>query len=36
MFGRREDWRRVAARYDRCPIGFFSAVALTATVIFWL
>ncbi|MGN7870432.1 IS5/IS1182 family transposase, partial [Paracoccus sp. 22332] len=27
---------RVATRYDRCPIVFFSAIALAATVIFWL
>ena len=36
MFGRLKDWRRVATRYDRCPTVFFSAVALAATVIFWL
>ncbi|MES3097480.1 IS5 family transposase [Sphingomonas aerolata] len=36
MFGRLKDWRRVATRYDRCPTVFFSAVALGATVIFWL
>ena len=36
MFGRLKDWRRVATRYDRCPIVFFSAIALAATVIFWL
>ncbi len=36
MFGRLKDWRRVATRYDRCPIVFLSAVALAATVIFWL
>ncbi len=36
MFGRLKDWRRVAARYDRCPTAFFSAIALAATVIFWL
>ena len=36
MFGRLEDWRRVATRYDRCPTVFLSAVALAATVIFWL
>ncbi|SES12373.1 hypothetical protein SAMN05518866_14131, partial [Sphingobium sp. YR768] len=23
-------------RYDRCPKAFFSAIALAATVIFWL
>jgi transposase len=36
MFGRLKDWRRVAARYDRCPNAFFFAIALAATVIFWL
>jgi len=36
MFGRLKDWRRVATRYDRCPAAFFSAIALAATVIFWL
>lgn len=36
MFGRLKDWHRVATRYDRCPIAFFSAIALAATVIFWL
>ena len=36
MFGRLKDWRRVPTRYDRCPKAFFSAVALAATVIFWL
>ncbi|MBR9653587.1 IS5 family transposase [Thalassovita aquimarina] len=36
MFGRLKDWRRVATRYDRCPEVFLSAVALAATVIFWL
>ena len=36
MFGRLKDWRRVATRYDRCPTTFFSAIALAATVIFWL
>ncbi len=36
MFGRLKDWRRVATRYDRCPKAFFSAVALAATIIFWL
>ena len=36
MFGRLKDWWRVATRYDRCPTAFFSAVALAATVIFWL
>ena len=36
MFGRLKGWRRVATRYDRCPTVFFSAIALAATVIFWL
>ncbi|RAP40484.1 IS5 family transposase [Rhodovulum viride] len=36
MFGRLTDWRRVATRYDRCPETFFSAIALAATVMFWL
>ena len=35
-FGRLKDWRRVATRYDRCPTVFLSAIALAATVIFWL
>ena len=36
MFGRLKDWRRVATRCGRCPMTFFSAIALAATVIFWL
>lgn len=36
MFGRLKDWRRVATRYDRRPETFFSAIALAATVMFWL
>ena len=36
MFGRLKDRRRVATRYDRCPTVFLSAIALAATVIFWL
>lgn len=36
MFGRFKDWRRVATRYDRCPKVFLSAIALAATVIYWL
>ena len=36
MFGRLKDWRRVATRYDRRPMAFLSAIALAATVIFWL
>ncbi len=36
MFGRLKDWRRVATREARCPIVFLSAIALAATVLFWL
>ena len=36
MFGRLKDWRRVATRYDPCPKAFLSAIALAATIIFWL
>jgi len=36
MFGRLKDWRRVATRYDRCAKTFLAAVALAATVMFWL
>ena len=36
MFSRLKDWRRIATRYDRCPILFLSACALAATVMFWL
>ena len=28
--------RRISTRYDRCPKVFLSAIALAATVIFWL
>ena len=36
MFNRLKDWRRISTRYDRFPILFLSACALTATVIYWL
>ena len=36
MFGRLKEWRRVATRYDRCAKTVLSAVALAATVMFWL
>jgi transposase len=36
MFGRIKDWRRVDTRYDRCPTVFLPAIALAATVLFWL
>jgi transposase len=35
MVARLRDWRRIATRYDRCPILFLSACALAATVIDW-
>ena len=36
MFGSLKDWRRMATRYDRCPKGFLSAIALAAIVIYRL
>ena len=36
MFGWLKDWRRVVTRQDRCARTFLSAVALAATVMFWL
>ena len=36
MFGRLKGWRCIATRYDRCAKTFLSAVALAATVMFWL
>jgi putative transposase len=36
MFGRINDWRRVARRYDRCAHTFFSAICIAATVMFYL
>ena len=36
MFGRLKDWRRNHTRYDRCAHTFMSAIALAATVIFWI
>ena len=36
IFGRLKVWRLVAMRYDRCPIVFLSAIALAASVMFWL
>ena len=35
-FGKLKDWRRIATRYDRCAHTFRSAIAIAATVIFWL
>ena len=36
MFDCLKDWCRVATRYDRCPKVFLSAIALAATVLFWI
>ena len=36
MFGRLKDCRRVAKRYDSSPKVFLSAIALAATVLFWV
>ncbi|WP_438273507.1 transposase, partial [Thioclava arctica] len=36
MFGRLKDWRRISTRCNRCPKVFLSAIALAATVLFWL
>ncbi|QCO55420.1 IS5 family transposase [Pseudorhodobacter turbinis] len=36
MLGRLKDWRRAATRYDRYPDAFLSAIALAATILFWL
>jgi len=35
MFGRLEDWRRIAMRHDRCAHPFMSAIRIAATVILW-
>ncbi len=35
-FGRLEDWRRIATRYDRCAHAFFSSICIAAIVTFWL
>jgi len=36
MFGCLKDWRRVATRYDGCAHTVMSAIAIAATVLFWL
>ena len=36
MFGRLKDWRRIHTRYDRSAHTFMSAIAIAATIIFWL
>jgi transposase len=35
-FGRLKEWKGVATRYDRCPETYLSAIAMAATVLFWL
>lgn len=36
MFCRFKDWRRIATRFDRNIKNFMAAVAIAATVIWWL
>jgi transposase len=36
MFGRINDWRRVATRYDRYAHTFMSTICIAATVCYWL
>lgn len=36
MFGHLKDWRRIHTRYDRCAHAFMSAIAIAASVIFWI
>jgi len=36
LFARLKDWRRIPTRYDRCAHTFMSAIAIAATVCFWL
>ena len=36
MFCRIKDWRRIATRFDRNLKSFMGAIALAATVIWWL
>jgi transposase len=36
LFARLKDWRRIAARYDRCAHAFFSAICIAAAVAFYL
>jgi transposase len=35
-FCRLKDFRRIATRYDKLAVNFLSAVALAATLAFWL
>lgn len=36
MFGKLKDWRHIHTGYDRCAHIFISAIAIAATVIFWI
>jgi transposase len=36
MFAKLKDWRRISTRYDRCAHTFFSAICISASVIFSL
>lgn len=36
LFCKIKDWRRIATRYDRTARNFLSAVALAATISFWI
>jgi putative transposase len=36
LFAKIKAWRRIHTRYDRCAHTFMSAIAIAATVIFWL
>ncbi len=36
MFVRLKDRRRISTRHGRCPKVFLSAIALAASVLFWL
>jgi transposase len=36
MFCRLKDWRRIHTRFDRKAKNFLAAIALAATVIWWL
>ncbi|TCQ03759.1 DDE family transposase, partial [Rhizobium sp. PP-F2F-G36] len=36
MFCRLKDWRRIATRFDRNIRNLMGAIALAATVIWWL
>jgi len=36
MFGRLEDFRRIATRYDRSVTNFLAAVCIAAAVNYWI